>query len=153
LPHDRVAFGQVVAEARASLYFALFERAYDRRTAPGARTVVNDAIAFVALSFDGKLRVGDWEIVGNEPVSVEIALPAYKRSVGSPDRFEVVDFSGQRRRAASTDEAETLPYRTVVSPAVLEDALRAHHGLAPWDELYDELRPVEPTRSSAHLFG
>jgi hypothetical protein len=66
-----------------------------------------------------------------------------------PGAFDVVDYAGERRRRATDDEAESLPFRTIVAPIRLEKALRALHDLEPWDDVYDELRPVDDDQTSA----
>lgn len=88
----------------------------------------------VALSLDAKIAADQWVVLGNEPVPQDVPLPAYKEIVGSPDQVDVVDYSGQRRRRAVGREADLLPNRIVVAPIRLEKALRAMHGLEPWQK-------------------
>jgi hypothetical protein len=45
-----------------------------------------------------------------------------------------------------------LPNRKVVAPVRLEKALRAKHGLEPWQEAYTDLAPDETT-TTARVFG
>ena len=63
----------------------------------------------------------------------------------------VVDFSGERMRPATELEKEILPNRTTLSAAIFEDALRAHVGLEPWRDSFDDLR-AEKNVKSADLF-
>lgn len=153
LDDARVVFGQVVAKYQDDgYYFALFDKAYPRAVWPALSDVVSDRVAILALSLDGKIAAGHWEIVGNEPVPTDLPLPAYKETVGTPDRVDIVDYSGERRRRAVGGEVDLLPNRKVVAPVRLEKALRALHGLEPWREAYQELRPVVAT-TSKRLFG
>ncbi len=153
LDDERLGFGQVVAKYKKDgYYFAIFDRAYSRSALPSASKVIMDRVAFLALSLDAKIFAGHWQIVGNEPVAPDLPMPAYKETVGTPDRVDVVDYSGAQRRRATADEAELLPYQTIVSPAVLEKALRAKHGLEPWHEIFDKLEPLEEA-TTARLFG
>jgi len=137
----RAGVGQIVASYGKGLYyFAIFdlvvplEDAQDR-----ALEALRAPVLFLALSMDAKLYVGHWTVVAEAPVDTSIRLPAYKEAVGTPDRIEVVDYSGERRRAATPSEAATLPNRTVVAPMRLERALRAVLGLEPWHEAFDKL--------------
>jgi hypothetical protein len=75
-----------------------------------------------------------------------------KEAVYLATNIEVVDFSGERRRAATAAEAASLPIRKIVAPVRLERALRAALGMEPWLEPFDELR-VENVVPSASVFG
>lgn len=142
----RAGVGQVVATygqdaAHYFYYFAIFdfvvplEEATDR-----ALDALRAPVLFLALSTDAKLYAGHWTIVGAAPVDTSILLPAYKEAVGTPYQIEVVDYSGDRRRAATPSEAAVLPNRKVVAPVRLERALRATLGLEPWLDAFNELR-------------
>lgn len=95
---------------------------------------------------------GHWQVVGHCKVRTEeVPWPAYKEGVSPPGTYDVVDHTGRRRRRATLQEAERLPFRTVVAPILLEKALRALHGAEPWDEIYDGMRLVESDRTAAAL--
>jgi Immunity protein 26 len=152
LDDERVGSGQIVATyGKDAYFFALFERAYARDEQLDLEQAVRAPVALLALSFDAKIAVGDWVVVGNQPVADDVPLPAFKEMVGGPDRVDVVDFSGERRRRAQGEEAEWLPNRTIVAPALLEKALRAKHGLEPWNDAYAALEP-SPLATTARLF-
>lgn len=149
----RAAVGQIVGGfGRNAYYFAIFDSVMpiDIATSRAAETATAPVL-FLALSMDAKLHAGHWLIVGQAPVSAHIPLPAFKESVGSPTQFEVVDYSGTRRRPATRTEADALPNRKVVAPVRLEKALRASLGMEPWLETFDELRP-EGRITTADLF-
>ena len=149
---DRVSFGQIVGKYVAGgYYFAIFERTYARTGLPSLPEAIDDRLLLLALSLDAKIAVGDWTVVGNAPVAEAIPLPAFKESVDAIDNVEVVDYSGARRRPATPEEAERVPHRSVVSPAFLEETLRAKHGLQPWSEEFEGLEPDE-ANSSRRLF-
>jgi hypothetical protein len=152
--NERIGFGQVVAQYvwDGYYYFAIFEHLYGRSDQPEMDMVVKDRIAFLALSMDSKIFVGHWTVVGRAPVAADLPLPAYKEVVGTPDRVDVVDYSGRCRRRSTADEAERLSYRSVIAPQILEDAVRAKYGLEPWHEAYTELEPQEEM-TTAKLFG
>jgi hypothetical protein len=152
LDDRRFGLGQVVGTFGKDAYFlALFEPAFTRGEQLDLEQVVQGAVAFLALSFDAKIAAGDWVVIGNQPVSADTPLPAYKEMVGGPDRVDVVDFSGERRRRAQGEEAEWLPNRKIVAPVRLEKALKAKHGLEPWKAAYAALEPSH-VATTARLF-
>jgi Immunity protein 26 len=139
LDSSRVGYGQIVGSYERSAYwFAIFERPYEFGERPDVADVVRGRIALLGLSLDALLYHKRWEIVGNAPVG-QIEWPTYKESV-APDVFEAVDHTGSMRRPATPEEADRLPYRSVVAPMRLQNAFRALHGAAEWNEEYDKLR-------------
>ena len=149
---DRAGVGQVVATyLKNAYYLALFDVCM-----PVAELDVDEAITrpviFMALTFDAKFAAGHWTIVGNRPVRADMPLPAVKEMVGEPDRVDVVDHTGSRRRAATDYERDVLPYRSIVAPVRLEKALRARNNLEPWVDAYDELVP-DPRFTTSRLFS
>jgi hypothetical protein len=141
LPIDlsRVGYGQIVGRyGRSAYYFAIFEQPREPSEEPELADIVRGQIALFALSLDALLYHGGWEIVGNVAVP-GIEWPTYKEAV-APDVFEAVDHTGSIRRPATPDEAENLAFRSVVAPIRLQNAFRAVHGAAEWNEAYDELR-------------
>lgn len=151
---ERAGVGQVVASyGKDAYYFAVFDRVVPSADAPDqAADAVHAPVLLLALSMDAKLHAGHWTVVGHDSVAPSIPLPAYKEAVGSPGRFEVVDYSGTKRRPATQIEASALPNRKVVAPVRLEKALRAHLGLEPWLDDFDELR-ARGQVTTADLFG
>jgi hypothetical protein len=114
---DLAGVGQVVGSyGKDALYLAIFdivlppdgaaERAGEALTAP---------VLLLGLSMDAKIYAGHWTIVGHAPVDPAIPLPAYKEAVGAAGAVDVVDYSGDRRRAATAAEAAALPNRKVVA--------------------------------------
>jgi hypothetical protein len=152
IDEERFGLGQVVAVYGNNAYFfALFEPTFAQGQRLDLEREVRAPVALLALSLDAKIAVGDWRVLGNAPVPDDMPLPAFKEMVGTPDRVDVVDYSGGRRRPARDDEAERLPNRKIVAPVRLEKALRAKHGLEPWIDAYAELEPSTIT-STARLF-
>lgn len=151
----RMAVGQVVAlgEQPKLYYLAVFEDVL-QEGAPLEQVLAatRSPVLLLGLTMAAKFTAGHWTVVTNAPVVEHVGLPAYKESVGFPPTWEVVDYSGSRRRLATDLEAELLPYRKVVSPMYFEVALRAHLGLESWNEAFDALRPSGRI-SSSDLFG
>ncbi|QIG39396.1 hypothetical protein G5T42_07790 [Microbacterium sp. 4R-513] len=139
----RAGVGQVVANYRSSaLYFAILEDLVPvDATEAQAVKATGSPVVLLALSLDAKLHVGDWVTVGNAPVAAGMPLPAYKELVAVPDQFDVVDYSGNRRRRATPAEVELLSNRRVLAPILVEEALRALIGVGTWLDIFDDLRP------------
>lgn len=150
LDEERIVVGQIVATFLSSYYFAIFEPTFQRGDDIDLDTVPLTRVAFLASSFDAKLRSADWVLIGNRSVAEEIPLPAYQ--FGTPGRTVIEDCSGTRRRPAQGDEAQCVPHRETVSPSVLEKALRAGHGLHPWNDAFASLIPPLDS-TAARLFG
>lgn len=148
---ERVGIGQVVAKYQSGEYFAIHGPAVSRQDLDIDRALASP-IVLLALSFDAKIHAGDWQILGNRPVDPAVPLPAYQVMIGSPDAVFVEDYSGQRRRPIEGDEANVLPHREFVAPALLELAFQAIHGARPWEEMYEGLAP-RPDATTAGLFG
>lgn len=103
---------------------------------------------------DALLVHGHWRVVGHRDVDEgAIPWPAYKVGVSPPGAYEVIDYTGNRRRAASDEEVERLQFREVVAPIRVEKALRALHGQDPWVDDYEALRPVGDGETSAALLS
>jgi hypothetical protein len=153
LEAGRVGVGQIVgAYIKGTYYFAIYGRAWPGPTSVDLDEAIAGRVSFLALSLDAKLSAGHWTVLGNRPVPPGTPFPAFKEVVGTPDRVDVVDHTGQWRRPARGAEAELLPNRKVVAPVRLEKALRARHGLEPWVETYAELVPDERT-TTARMFS
>jgi hypothetical protein len=156
LADDRVAYGQIVAsygQSGGHFYFAIFGGLFPRKAEPDIDAVVAAPVVLLALSMDALLQHGHWKVVRNVDVGESrFRWPAYKEGVYPPGTYEVVDHTDTRRRPANPAEVERLPYRTIVAPIGVEKALRALHGEEPWEDEYDELRPVPGDATSTALF-
>lgn len=154
LDGDRACVGQVVAKhGEADLYLAVFDSVV---SAVDGELDLDEAVGlpllFLMLSLDAKFRAGDWKIVGRARVRDDLPLPAYKLVDRIPSNIIVVDCSGTRERPATPGEAASLANRKVIAPVRLEKAVRAHYGLQPWLDVYDELRP-DRRNTTQRLFG
>jgi len=150
---SRVGVGQVVATyGRSAEYFAIFDAVAPDPASIDIDRAIEARVMFLALSNDAKLHAGHWTVVGNRPVAEDMPLPAWREVFTTEGRVDVVDYSGQRRRPAQESETEILPDRELFAPALLEDALRAKHGLEPWLDYYSDMAPNEMT-TTARLFG
>jgi hypothetical protein len=151
----KVGYGQIVSgwgTSSSDLYFTVFDGLYDKEETLDPATDLAKPPALMGLSMDTLLRRGRWEVVGHRDLDASaIRWPAYKETI-SPGTFDVVDYTGQRRRRATDEETDRLPYREVVAPIRFENAFRALNGLDEWNEAYDALLPVTEDRTSGYVF-
>jgi hypothetical protein len=156
IPIDSQHWGIAQAvEARMNLlYVAVYDLIVPSLDdASDLKTLDGIPVTFLAQVLDGKIYVGDWLKVGELEVPNGIPFPAYQLDVGFPPEVNVVDYLGERMRPATADEAERLPYREVANAVRLENALKALHGAAPWNDAYDRLYPVKAELTSDAMFG
>lgn len=150
----RAGVGQVVATyGKDAYFFAIFDGAVPLDEAGArAREIASNPVRFIALSLDAKIHAGHWTVVARAPVDPSVPLPAYKEAVGVPPRYEIVDYSGTRRRPATTAEVDAVPNRKIVAPVRLERALKATLGIEPWLDAFDDM-VVGSGISTAAAFG
>ena len=151
LNEQLTAYGQVVGTYLTAYYYAFFESTSAPEDVVLPEAVVKSEVTLLGLSLDAALFHERWRIIGNAPVSPAVHLPAYKVVVGTPNNVVIEDYSAKRTRPATQREMESLTHRTIVSSAVLENALRATHGLEPWIEAFDHLKPNEE-RAAVRFF-
>lgn len=152
LDERQTGYGQIVWRSGHGDYgFAVFEGIYPQEADPALDAIVSQKLVLIGISMDALLYHGYWKVVGHRDVDeAGFPFPAYR--AGTPSgAVEVVDFTATHRRPASKREALELPPRKVVAPIRFEKALRALHGLEPWDSVYDELRAAPEHRTSAAL--
>lgn len=130
----RFALGQLVSMWNAELYAVIYEPAVTSDASP---ELVERHQPFLAvLTLDAKLWNGDWPIVGNHRRNLpSIAQPVFKvMHKGSP-MVEARDRSWWR--PARDDEFLRLHFRSVASPAVVEDMVTARFRTGAWLPAYD----------------
>ena len=151
---SRSGIAQVVGKYKST---ALFLSVFDRLVGPGTGQVevnADDSVLLLALTFDAKIWNGDWTFVGNSPVLPgHDPLPAYIVGISPPGAFVLEDYAGFRRRPATQEECLRFRPRTLVSPIVVEKALKAYHGVDEWEKRFDQLRIVPESNRSDVVFG
>lgn len=152
LSDDEVGVGYVVAEygEAYAFYVMLYPKTYPSTDAIDERAT-GDTPVMYGLTYDSKVFVGHWTVVGNVPPDVT-ALPLPAAKVGMRGETWVEDYTGSQRRIATAEERELLRFRTVVAPMRLEKALRAYAGLAEWSPVFDEMRVPDPPLQSRTYF-
>jgi hypothetical protein len=87
--------------------------------------------------FDVLIRSGRWQPIRRSLVS-KVVFPCFKIKIG--DKFYVESWDRQRKREATPDELAILEFRTDYGPIILENALKAHFGIIPWESMFDALK-------------
>lgn len=148
---DRAALAAVVATLAPGIHY--FAALGDLRAAGSPLPEDPGALApsLIALSFDTLVVGGSWPIVGVTEVSaLRSYLPAWK--VEQDGRLLITDYASQRTKDGSPDIAAQLEFETTVSPVRLQRALRAVHGIEPWTQELEALRPPAPHLRSEVIF-
>jgi hypothetical protein len=150
---ERVGYGQVVLRPEQNVKSVLFVCVYAQTTrpdeSPNAQQIVLSDILLAGLTFDAKLNNGDWPIVGSVTENLpSIALPNYNYRMSEKAVVETLD--RRRRRWATPEEEQSLPFRTYASPMVFELALKAIGGVGQWRDDFNDLK-YETLRKSASI--
>lgn len=151
IPLDDVSAvaGHVIAiRENEELYLAVMSHRI-RRDENDPEVAITGDPALLTLAFDAKLSNGDWPIIGNLVHYVNrYPHPAFK--IKHAGKMSIESRDRTVRRPANDDELDVLHNRSVASPMIVEDAIRAYFGLREWDESYDK-RCAEYARISSQL--
>ena len=124
------------------LYVAIFDRVYS--SDPNPDEVVADKCSLSGWTMDGKIYHGDWKIIGAAGMS-NTARYLKNYLVTYQGASWVTDVDGNMLRPASEKDRAALFLRSSYSPARLERAVRAFHGLEEWSQDFDGLRNLTGT--------
>lgn len=147
---DEVAYALVVGNYHSAYYVAVYDGVYPRNGS-GLAAAVSRPFVLIAPTFDAKVADGQWPVVGRMTVAPdEVPFPAYRLDDGR--RQLVEDYTGTHTRRAKTSVEQGLPYRRLVSPQILENAVAARTGRTPWLSNYEALLVPPPGARSLDLF-
>lgn len=136
LDETRFGIGQLAGDYKGELYIVVYDQVV---TAEASVAALDHAmLEFAALTLDAKLYHGDWRIIGNR-MDVIPSLPQPWFKVGCNGQIYVESRDRSYFRPANSSEADMLQFRTVVAPIRLENALKAVHGIGPWQAHFDDL--------------
>lgn len=142
------ACGQLVSAWNDELYIAIFDRTVETQQVD-PHSVTAQKPVFLALTLDAKLFHGNWPIVGRVRKNLSsIPQPAFKVRQSGVVYIESRDRTVSR--PASSSEAETLRYRSVSSPAVIEEAVQGYFGVCEWNPYFNKFH-ADYSYMSAHL--
>jgi hypothetical protein len=138
---DTVGYGQVLASIKPNpLYIGVFEPLFPSHAMPELKEILESPLLLLATSLDAKIWHGLWPIVGHTPPVLDnVPFPAFITSIGQRNEYFLTSYDGKRRRPATAAEVAHYDRRTTVAPMRLENALKAHHGLMPWEPHFDRL--------------
>lgn len=145
------ALGQLVSDYKGELYVAIFGQKFETQDVD-PKNVIGQEPIFLALTLDAKLFHGDWLILGN----VQENLASFPQPAFKVRQSGVVHIESRDRtisRPISPFEAEILRYRSVSSPAVIEEAVQAHFGICEWNPHFDKFPADYAFESSQLLAG
>jgi Immunity protein 26 len=143
------AGGILISKWKFELYVAVFEKKFmhDERD---ALKIINSKPIILTLTLDAKLWHGHWPIIGNELAQTfKFPQPAYKIEYNG--KFYIESRDMKFRRLATNYEAELLDFRTVSSPAGVENATKGKFGIVEWNPQYECLLSDYAIRSSKLL--
>lgn len=137
LDEERCCIGQVAGDWKGELYVVVYDKVVPHEATPA--DIDGAWLQFAALTLDAKFYHGDWQIVGNRRDNLsQLPQPWFKVRISGVPHIEARDRSVSR--PATPEEAALLRNRTVSSPAVIDGALKALHGLEEWNPHYEKLR-------------
>ena len=131
-PDGRKGYGQIVISGDL-LYVVIFEGLFEQ--GPPSCEDFAKKILLIGWTTDALIYHDRWKMVGTCPDLRNIPFPNYKVKIEN-DIF-VTDFDGKPIRKATPVETDLLDFRGGYSPAVFQDCLFAHHGLANSQALAD----------------
>jgi hypothetical protein len=151
IPLDETASagGIIINDRKGELYVAVFHEKLDSSES-NTRKIVNGTPLFLTLTLDAKLWHGFWPIIGNElKLTAMFPQPVYK--VHYEGKLHIESRDMKFHRIASANEAEKLDFRTVSSPAAIENATKGKFGIVEWNPHYDSLLADYAIKSSKFL--
>jgi Immunity protein 26 len=130
------AIAQLVSAWSEELYIAVFANKVETQGVD-PQSVVDQIPVFLVLTLDAKIFHGDWPILGNVQDNLaSFPQPAFKVRESGVVHIESRDRSIYR--PASPAETEILRYRSVSSPAVIEEAVQAYFRVSEWNPHFDK---------------
>lgn len=151
IPLDETACagGIIINDRKGELYVAVFQEKLDAGESD-TKKIVNGTPLFLTLTLDAKLWHGFWPIIGNElKLTKKFPQPVYKVQYDGNLHIESRDM--KFHRIASASEAEILNFRTVSSPAAIENATKGKFGILEWSPHHNSLLAGYAIKSSKFL--
>lgn len=133
--NELMTIGQVVHKGSTSDVYIIFDCVY--KQGESINDVTNSSILFIVNTVDTKLEDSEWKVVGNKKIPEALILPTYIAE--TLDGFVVLDAGGIIIRHATENDVKCLSTLRSVSPAILEDAVKAKFGNEEWYPYLDNL--------------
>jgi len=133
---ERVSFGQVVENKAGVLRVITFNKTFQSTNVPDVGAIVQNDIVLLTDTMDAKIYNGDWKVIGNVPVEVNLPKPKFKFGT---DPLYITEYGGKSKRIATQEEADKLDFQFSVAPIRVQNAMQAYFGLKEWDVDFDKL--------------
>lgn len=133
---NQLAYAQILYR-KVLLYLTVFSRTYPSMPS-SIQEIMTDKRVLCGWTMDAKIASGDWRIVGTSNVS-ESCMFRQEYKVEFNNNVWIEDFDGKLIRRATSEESEKLRLRSSYTPALLEQVIRAYHGMEPWCQEFDDL--------------
>jgi hypothetical protein len=151
---DRIALGQVVEMYEEDAFFLAVFAGTEERDTDFTQDFLDQRVAgdieLLALTFDARIVSGDWKVVGRTSASRTDVLPVYL--VEEDDEWVVEDAVGTRTLSASARDRETLTFRTLVTPQIVEDAVQSLDASGSLASIFGSLQVSPPADRSEARF-
>jgi hypothetical protein len=148
-----VGYGQIFDISQpGKFYMGVFDATYPHGESPDTREVASNELLFVGETLDALLFHGRWRIIGNASVTAEVPYPWYRVAVGAAGIPHVANYARTIVRPAEAHELALVDHRVTSAPIILENALKARHGIGDWRPEYDQLT-IDHARQQAALFA
>lgn len=134
LAENTFGFGQLVAWQEPIYYMVAYDLKSGSPTIEGTQEL---RPILMGNFFDVLIRNGRWQPIRSSSAP-KVVFPCFKIKIG--DRFYVESWDRQRKREATQDDLTVLQFRTNYGPIILENALKAHFGIIPWERIFDPLK-------------
>jgi Immunity protein 26 len=137
LAENGFGFGQLIAWQNPIFYAAGYDlKAESPNVSDGA--IQRARPVLLGNFFDVLIRNGRWLPI-KTLATPDVPYPCFKIKIG--DKFYVESWDRKKKREATSDECDMLPFRTNCGPIILENALKAYFELETWNaKLFDNLR-------------
>ncbi len=144
LSKELFGFGHLVARQDPIFYMVAYDLQSESPDINGGDLRLSKPI-LMGNFFDILIRNCRWKSVKRlDPPKV--AFPCFKIRIG--DTFYVESWDRQRKREATQEEIAILQPRSNYGPIILENALKAHFGLSPWERTFDALKAENVANTS-----
>ncbi|NRQ39194.1 hypothetical protein HII36_46345 [Nonomuraea sp. NN258] len=147
----RLVVGQAVRVMGTSFLLATFSAISDEEAAPDPGELDLSEPVFLAETVDQSVESGRWKVIGNRRPDPGLPIPVFKVQVGLGGDYHLQDHRGEIGRKATAEEARRLRAPRSYSPALVEQALRAHQGHDDWLDVFDDMR-ADPERHVGDIF-
>jgi len=148
LAEGMFGFGQLIAWQRPIFYMAAYDMTA-KSLGPSEDDMRSARPVLLGNFFDILIRNGRWLAIQRFQIP-KVPFPCFKVRIG--DKFYVESWDKQQKREATSEECATLQFRTDNSAIVLENALKAHFALGPWEPNWFDNLKAEAVAKSSNMF-